>query len=446
MDAPMMTPAQEACDSACHMTMLEAAMYRQQKVDYVNEKAMPIGAKPLYDVVMAGLQKLQTEISCISDSEAKKNLQEIVMELYLHVKKVTYQDADAAFAEMELSVIGVCETISSKKGIMVNGVQPIGYVNARDFLGCETSPAPPTDAAILQASEWERTVYAEQLMRAFGEKADGDFKYHAVSPGSGMGFLCRMDATLQYYNALGNIYDVKQCSCGDKVTVNFLKSTCKMNTGMARIVAETLSLLEINEKPDDNDEFEAFLIFCASKGVKFLADDAEFADHPLYEFVDHPIIGPSIIGGKMSFPAISKAQLAMYEEFRKTGIVPAVPGEFVEMCALLSRNFPSVVVEGSETMMLRVGQGPLIAPDSLLINYTLKSVLARMLVDKWGVAAQLGGQSYRALQEDEEVFATMIPEGWSESRTKWGEAALPPACLTHVLGKSRTEACMVSKV
>ena len=87
-----------------------------------------------------------------------------------------------------------------------------------------------------------------------------------------------------------------------------------MSTGMGRLVAETARIIEIHETPAENDEFECFLVFCASKKVVFVADDAEKPDHPLYEFLDHPIIGPAIIFGKMSFEAISKVQYAMFQE------------------------------------------------------------------------------------------------------------------------------------
>ena len=75
-------------------------------------------------------------------------------------------------------------------------------------------------------------------------------------------------------------------------------------------------------------------------------------------------------------------------------------------------------------MMLRPKAAPIIEPRSLPIHYELKATLAERMVYHWGDQAQLGGQSFRAMEPDEKIIdPSLLPHGWTEERQKWGEAA-----------------------
>ena len=70
----------------------------------------------------------------------------------------------------------------------MNGGQAIGYINAKNIADADDSPAPTT------YRDYESTAYIEQLMRCLALTEDRQaYKWHAVSPGEGMGFLQTLD-------------------------------------------------------------------------------------------------------------------------------------------------------------------------------------------------------------------------------------------------------------
>ena len=448
MAAPTQQASTQAMCQEFHWTEKRAKEYEKKKIDFMEQKCMPLGAKPLYDLAMTGLKNLQDTITAnVSEPEVKEKLNGMIAELHGSMKKAAKQRAQDALKEIGERVIAVSKTIPSKKGIIGNGAQSIGFFSAQRFLDLKaTGQVTPTREEIRKVSDWTSTEYCELLMRAWGLEEDGSYKFHPVSPGSGMRFLSDMDDELQFYNNVANMFDLGQSSEPAKLVPNIKKKYCRMSTGMGRLVVETARIIEINETPDENDEFECFLVFCVSKKVRFIADDAEKPDHPLYDFIQHPIVGPAIIFGKMSFEAISKAQYAMFLDYDATDVIPEVPAEFLASCSLMGRCFKKIVVEGSDTMMLRPKAAPIIEPRSLPIHYELKATLAERMVYHWGDQAQLGGQSFRAMEPDEKIIdPSLLPHGWTEERQKWGEAALPLACVAEVLNKPRGEACMVLK-
>ena len=70
----------------------------------------------------------------------------------------------------------------------MNGGQAIGYVNAEDIAGadCETTQ--------MTFRDYRSTAYIEQLMRCVAQIKDSQaYRWHAVSPGEGMGFLQKLN-------------------------------------------------------------------------------------------------------------------------------------------------------------------------------------------------------------------------------------------------------------
>ena len=125
-----------------------------------------------------------------------------------------------------------------------------------------------------------------------------------------------------------------------------------MKTGVQRI--------EIVEKgaaaTAENDEFECALIYCIRGSVKqIIMDDGEKENHPLWQYTNHPIIGPRMLIGKISARCIGMWQKQMFDAFVEG--VWEIPKEWDVICRRLA-HFAWVVLEGSDTFLYPASGAP----------------------------------------------------------------------------------------
>ena len=409
-------------------------------------------------------RKVQFVYKCVSAS---------VISLEEAWRDYMLNDIRQALMEISDEVIKVCETIPSRQGIMMNGGQPIGFISCEDIVKCPRTE----DAYQERVRDWTITEHCEQLMRAIGfdqaKKDSGGF-WHGVSPGQGMRFLQKMSAKKKYYNALANLFDVSEAGTTSEWSPNLTKSAFTITTAQA-LVATGCKLVEIEETEGDNPFFLEAMLYASQNGqVYYYADDFDVGNHPLREFLEHPVLKPFIRGAKISATAVMAAQLEMFNELKqhawmnlKEGIdqeqmglsadhlkalnkciqsIPLkIPQRWREIVADMAPLFSTIVIEGSDTMMLE-NRRPVVEERTQLINLDLQKCLAEEMLTRWGDKARIGHQSFRQLAPGESVSHNLIPAGWLNSQTNWGEAAVPLSNVTAVMGLPRHLACGVKRV
>ena len=89
-------------------------------------------------------------------------------------------------------------------------------------------------------------------------------------------------------------------------------------------------------------------------------DDGENQNHPLWEYINHPIIGPHILVGKISARCIGMWQKQIFEDS-----VDGLPHEISEgwdvICDRIA-HFSWVVLEGSDTFLYPASGAPVVKP------------------------------------------------------------------------------------
>ena len=135
----------------------------------------------------------------------------------------------------------------------------------------------------------------------------------------------------------------------------------------------------------------------------------------------------------------------MVEEAKEGDKQAQIPQQWKALCDDMTSTFSTIFVEGSDTMMLVPKAPPVVDHSSLLFNFDLKKYLAQKLVNRWGDEGRVGAQSFRELDEEEQVTESYIPPGWNGVRQKWGEAVVPLVNVKEAVGVSRCSAYRVKR-
>ena len=411
-------------------TTEQVASYLDRKSEWVNMQMVSEDTRKVYTTAMEGLERMKNAVP----NEPSSAKEEIEM-LQDALRQAASQHAKEALMEISDQVIKVSPVIPSKKGVMMNGGQPIGYVLASAVI------AAATDAEMMQCRDFQETEYVEQLMRCVALNEDGtNYNWHAVSPGFGMSFLQKLVDPLKKYNFIANLFDCRECGCA-KFAPNLTKKVFTFE--FAKIVVKSgVRVIEIEETPADNVEFECALIYCIKNGVEeLLMDDGDWEDHPLWEYVHHPIIGKHIVAGKISGKCIGLIQMRMFKDVEE-GKPLAIPAVWDELCTRMA-NFAAVVMEGSDTMLFPEKGAPVVEHAALKIHFAMKKHLAEKMVAVHGEKARIGMQSFRQLEADEEIIPGYSPAGWTKGATNWGESAMPLCNVGAAMNLPRAAACGV---
>ena len=425
-----LTPAMQTTWKMIYTTE-EIASYLDRKSEWVNMQMVSEDTLTVYTTAMDGLERLK---NIVVANEPWSGKGEIEM-LQDALRRAASQHAKEALMKISDRVLKVSTVIPSKEGVMMNGGQAIGYTRASAVIAAET------EADMMQCRDFETTEYVEQLMRCVALNEDGtSYNWHAVSPGFGMTFLQSLDDPLKKYNFIANLFDCRECGCA-RFAPNLTKK--EFTFEVAKIVVKSgVRVIEIEETPADNVEFECALIYCIKNGVEeLLMDDGDKEDHPLWEYIHHPMIGNHIVAGKISGKCIGLIQMRMFKDVEE-GKLLAIPTPWDEICTRMA-NFASVVMEGSDTMLFPLEGAPFVEHAALKIHFAMKKHLAEKMVAVHGEKARIGMQSFRQLEANEEIIPAYIPAGWSKGATNWGESAMPLCNVGAAMNLPRAAACGV---
>ena len=279
-----------------------------------------------------------------------------------------------------------------------------------------------------------------------------------------MNFLTQLDAHYQKVNFLANLFDHKESQCS-LAAPNCSKRTLSFAMAMTMVSRTSnstpLRTMEVQEHEAENDEFECALIYLVTHGVETIVmDDAEHDTHPLWEYLTHPIIGEHITTAKISLNFIGRIQndifAARTSEPRNWEKEMEAWARWEKKCIKMSLYFTNIVLEGSDTMLFPAEGRPKVLEAALPVHHDMKRELAfwqlmhsreRASIRKLDPKSepQVGSQSFRQLNLNEEVIRDYVPPRWGleESMTNWGQAAHPPYNSEATIGRPRAEACGV---
>ena len=110
--------------------------YMERKIKWINENTVSQQTWNVYTIAMKGLEEVTN-----SWPEAPMPVMAKIDKLQDSLREAASQKAEEALEEINQRVLSVSSVIPSRKGVMMNGGQAIGYVNAKDIAGadCETT-------------------------------------------------------------------------------------------------------------------------------------------------------------------------------------------------------------------------------------------------------------------------------------------------------------------